>query len=274
MVTVREPIVEGIFYPSDRTKLKKLVTTLLENSVANGGNAFGIISPHAGYRYSGAIAASAFKAAQGRSLRTVVILAPIHRTEKEEVIFPESDKFKMPAGLIPVDGEAVEELLSCSTMFLKDDIPHLAEHSIEVQLPFLPVLFPHCAIVPVLVGKISPQTIIALSRALAHVFENRFDSTLFIVSANLTSFMQGPAAKAEADTMLRLILSHDTDGLLSAMETGKISSSGAPAVAALMLVAGKACEIRLLSSGSSAQINRDFKELVHYAAIGFFNPKE
>jgi AmmeMemoRadiSam system protein B len=273
MATIREPIVEGIFYPSDRRKLHKLITTLLESAPAGGEKAWGIVAPHAGYRYSGAIAAAAFKAARGRPVRTVVILAPIHRTEKDEVVLPESDKFKMPAGLLTVNRAAVEALLSCSTRFLRDDIPHLEEHCVEVQLPFLPVLFPHADIVPVLVGKIGRKTIVALARALALTFAKRLASTLFLVSANLTSFMQGSDAKNEADTLLRLVLANDAEGLLSAYERGTITSCGVPAIAALMLTAEADCDVRLLSSGSSADVNRDYRELVHYAALGFFRKK-
>ncbi|MBN2351812.1 MAG: AmmeMemoRadiSam system protein B [Spirochaetales bacterium] len=273
MIKVREPIVEGIFYPSDRQKLKRLVTSLLATAPPTGGSAWGILSPHAGYRYSGAIAAAAYSAARDRKVKTAVILAPLHRTEKDEVILPESEKFKIPLGLLDVDRRAVDELVSFSTRFVKDDIPHLEEHSIEVQLPFLPVLFPGAAIVPVLVGRIGRKTVAALANALEIIFGKRSDSTLFIVSANLTSFMQGGAAKTEAETFIRLILEGDTEGLLSSFEEGTINSCGVPALAALMLLAGTSCDRRLLSSGNSAEVNRDYRELVHYAAVGFFKNK-
>ncbi len=273
MIKVREPIVEGIFYPSDRKKLQRLVTSLLAAAPADGETAWGVLSPHAGYRYSGAIAAAAFAAARGRRVKTAVILAPLHRTEKDEVILPESAKFKMPSGLLDVDRRAVDEIVSCSTRFVKDDIPHLEEHSVEVQLPFLPALFPGIAIVPVLVGKIGRGTIVALANALKLVFGQSGDSTLFIVSANLTSFMHGREAKNEAETLLRLLLEGNAEGLLSAFENGTITSCGVPALAALMLYAGNSCDIRLLSSGNSAEVNRDYRELVHYAAVGFFNRK-
>jgi AmmeMemoRadiSam system protein B len=270
---IREPIVEGIFYPSDRGKLAKLVTSLVESADVADGQAWGILAPHAGFRYSGAIAATAFKAARARTVRTVVILAPLHRTEKDEILFPESGLFRMPAGNIRVDRAAVAELVTCSTQFLLDDISHLEEHSIEVQLPFIASLFPDAAIVPILLGCVKRGTLTALVRALELVFADRDHDTLYVVSANLTSFMQGTAARAEAALILEALTANQPETLLTGLETGTISSRGVPAMAALLLLAGRTCRAEILSSGSSAETNRDFREMVHYAAVAFHRKK-
>jgi AmmeMemoRadiSam system protein B len=273
MIKIREPIVEGIFYPSDREKLKKLVISLLGSCDVPEGEASGIISPHAGYRYSGAIAAAAFQSARRRNIKRAVIIAPIHRDQVDTsgaIIFPESGQFKMPLGLINVDQNVIEELLSCGTQFVRNDIPHLEEHSIEVQLPFLQVLFPRAAIIPILVGRIGKKAVTALKRALALTLETDYPTTLFIVSANLTSFMQGTDAKIEAETLLQFIFKNDTESLLSAYEAGTINTSGATAIAVLLALFDGQRTVKVLSSGNSAQTNKDLQSLVHYAAIGFF----
>ena len=270
MEKIREPIVEGIFYPSDKHKLNKLVDSLVQAADVSREDAWGVIAPHAGFRYSGAIAAAAFKAARRRTARTVVILAPLYRTEKDEVLFSESARFRMPAGNIKVDRRAVEELLGFSTRFQADDIPHLEEHGIEVQLPFVARLFPQASIVPVLLGRVRRGTIRALTRALEHVFGDRRRDVVYVISANLTSFMQGEAARNEAQIILDAVVARDPESLLSALETGKITSCGVPSMAVLLSLLGRSCTAEILSSGNSSAINKDFRELVHYAAVALY----
>lgn len=270
MGTIREPIVEGIFYPSDKDKLHRLVKNLVDNAITPRDDAFAVIAPHAGYRYSGALAAAAFKAASGRKIKNVVILAPIHRNPQDEVIFPESDHFRIPATLIPINHRLIDEIIHFSTQFCMNDIPHLEEHAIEVQLPFIYHLFPDSSVIPVLVGKIGKKTVTVLERALTLATEAERDKTLFVVSSNLTSFMQGKDAKMQADLILRFILGNDPESLLLAHEAGTINTCSASAIAVLLSLSAGCHERIVISSGSSAETNRDFGELVHYAAIGFF----
>jgi AmmeMemoRadiSam system protein B len=273
MIKIREPIVEGIFYPSDEKHAHKLIQKLVTTAGTAGGDAFAIITPHAGYRYSGPIAASAFLSAAGRNISTVVILAPVHRDPQDEIYLPESEGFRTPLGLLQVDHNLIEELSACSNKFYKNDIPHLEEHCIEVQLPFIQYLFPEAKIVPILVGKINLKNVTLLANALQITFTKHYPKTLFIISSNLTSYIKGKDAETERDTLLSLIREGDYKGIIEAYERKKISSCGAGCIATLLAFKNVVFVPDVISCGSSAETNSNYNELVHYAAISFYLKK-
>lgn len=274
MVKIREPIVEGIFYPSDEKHAHTLIKKLIAEAGGKQGKAFAIITPHAGYRYAGPIAASAFLAASGRSIKTAVILAPVHRDPQDEIYLPESDCFRTPLGLTQVDHALVDELIECGNHFFKNDIPHLEEHCIEVQLPFIQYLFPDAKIVPVLFGKVNQKNVKLLSNALQVVFAEHYSSTLFVISSNLTSFIKSEDAKQEADTLIELIKQGNCDGILAAYAQKRISSCGAGCIATLLAFKNLNLRAHIISYGNSADTNLNYNELVHYAAISFYTNKE
>ncbi|MBN1523527.1 MAG: AmmeMemoRadiSam system protein B [Spirochaetales bacterium] len=265
---VREPIVEGIFYPSDPEHLKQLIKTLLGESKSPALNIRGLIVPHAGYRYAGTIAADAYKAARNIIVKRVVILAPVHRDETDEIILPESHFFRMPTGMIPVDQDLMDELASCSNRFRKDDIPHLEEHCIEVQLPFIHALFPEADIAPILVGNLVRETANVLGNALTLTCPAEDSQTLFVVSSNMTSYLNGNTAEKESDILLSSILENNPGRIFQGIEDGEISSCGAGCIAVILAYFGKNHTIKLFSQGNSGQTNNNFDERVHYAAIG------
>jgi AmmeMemoRadiSam system protein B len=274
MIKIREPIVEGIFYPSDGKHVQQLIQKLIAEASNKQSNAFAIITPHAGYRYVGPIMASAFLSAAGRSIKTVVILAPVHRDPHEEIYLPESESFRTPLGLIQVNHSFVDEIIECSNNFFKNDIPHLEEHCIEVQLPFIQHLFPDAKIVPILFGKVNAKNVKLLSNALQVVFTEYYPETLFVVSANLTSYIKSEDAKREAEIIIELIKKKDHDGILSAYANKKISSCGCGCIATLLSFKNLNLTPDVISYGNSADINSNYKELVHYAAISFYIEEE
>jgi len=274
MIKIREPIVEGIFYPSDEKHAQKLIQKLIAEAGVKQGKAFAIITPHAGYRYAGPIAASAFLAAAGRSIKTAVILAPVHRDPQDEVYLPESESFRTPLGLLQVNHTLVDELIECSNHFFKNDIPHLEEHCIEVQLPFIQYLFPDAKIVPILLGKVNPKNVKLLSNALQVVFAEHYSDTLFVISANLTSFIRSENAKQEADVLIELIKQGDCEGILTAHAKKKISSCGAGCIATLLSFKNLTFTADVICYGNSADTNSNYNELVHYAAISFYAREE
>ncbi len=274
MVKIREPIVEGIFYPSDKKHARQLIEKLLNQAGADRGDASAIMVPHAGYRYAGPIAASSFLAAAGRAVKHIVILAPAHRDPQEEIYLPESESFRTPFGLMHVDHALLDELVECGTLFFKNDIPHLEEHCIEVQLPFVQYLFPNATIIPILLGKVSAGTVKLLSNALQVVFTERYGETLFIISANLTSYIKGTDARQEADTLLKLIVKGDPGGILDAYAKRKISSCGAGCIATLLSFKNINWITEVISHGCSADTNFNYNELVHYAAVSFHKKEE
>jgi AmmeMemoRadiSam system protein B len=183
MPTVRRPAVAGLFYPGSPGELRSTVESLLDAAVVDPGPVpKAVIAPHAGYVYSGPIAATAFQAlAACVRLRRIVVLGPAHRVAVRGLALPGADAFATPLGEVVVDAEAavaVSRLPQVSTF----PEAHAPEHSLEVELPFLQVLFPAARVLPIVVGDAGedevaevldllwggPETAIVISSDLSH----------------------------------------------------------------------------------------------------------
>jgi MEMO1 family protein len=272
-IRVREPIVEGIFYPNDRQELEGDVKRLL--SEANSQfrirrGAMAVISPHAGYPYCGLYAGSAFAAAAGRDIDTVVILAPVHREPEDAIYLTESAFFSTPIGRIPVAMDFVSALEGCSTRIFRNDIPHLEEHGIEVQLPFIQSEFPNAKIVPILMGRATQTNVRLLARALDLTFGDCLSRTLFVVSSNLSSHAQGEAANDSMHRLISLIERRDCEDLLRAYHRKDITACGSGCIATICSMSLPTGEVTLLSKTAPHSRTDDTGKIIHYGAIAFY----
>jgi hypothetical protein len=160
MVKVRRPAVAGTFYPADRQELHRLVTKYLAVADTQGPVPKALIVPHAGYIYSGPVAASAYVylvKAQGTVSR-VVLLGPAHWVAFSGLAASSAEAFVSPLGEVPVDRHALQQILKLPSVHVLDEA-HVREHSLEVQLPFLQVVLGNFSLVPLLVGEASPEEI-------------------------------------------------------------------------------------------------------------------
>jgi len=210
---IREAVVSGIFYPEDASELKAAVTDALEAASSYKSGVNGILSPHAGFEYSGAISAAAWMSAADCHPETVVILAPYHRAEESIVWLPESEIFQTPLGNVPVNRRYIEELESCGTIFQVNDIPHFEEHGIEVQLPFLQILFPNVSLVPILLGKPTFSAINSLANSLSVVFADDAESILFVVSSNFSCYPSVEDSEKRIKRVLGYISTREDESL-------------------------------------------------------------
>jgi AmmeMemoRadiSam system protein B len=268
-MTVRASTVDGIFYPAEREALAERVSGLLSRGGPAGTAGF-LISPHAAYEYSGALAAAAFQAAAGRAVERVLLLGPVHREDSERLLLPESEAFQTPLAVTPVDQEAVRRMASRDPSFAFDDIPHLEEHCLEVQLPFLQTLFPRAALVPVLMGRPSVRLASVLAEALRQELALAPESTLVVVSANLTCYRPREQGQREAQALLALIRAGLWREILEQADRKNLSSCGAGCIAAI-LAAGRELGSRaeVLKLASSLDVSDDERRVVHYGAIAF-----
>ena len=267
----RPPIVDGLFYPAEKGPLTDMVEGLLARSPTPLGSAFAIVSPHAGYAYAGEVMASAYRALRLRPVRTAILIGPVHRDPTEGLFLPESRVFSTPLGALPVDTAAVESLLAKDPLFATNDIPHLEEHCLEVQLPFLVHLFPHASIVPILMGSQGAAAVNSLTNALRLTFADSRDYIAVIATANMASYMTGRDVESENGALEELIAGRDWRGILSARDTGKISACGAGAIAAALSLAGEDCRVELLGRASSRGREDEPDRAVHYAAVGVWD---
>jgi AmmeMemoRadiSam system protein B len=269
--TVRPSTIEGIFYPGEKQTLSArlhdlLNHTPLDNRMSRG--AYGIIVPHAALDYSGAIAAAAYKAVADRPVETVVLLGPLHRELEEAVLLPQAKVFQTPLGSVPVDTTELEKLAGLSPSIRMDDIPHLEEHCLEAQLPFIQHLFPDARILPVLLGKPTPNLVQLLTDSLWELFTDKIASTLFVVTTNMTWNTAEEKGKREAAQVVDWIARGDWQTLVEAAAGKRISSCGAGCVAAILQLNSKlGGTVSVLAQGSSLPMVRDPKKVVHYAAF-------
>jgi AmmeMemoRadiSam system protein B len=263
---VRATTVEGIFYPSDPVELGAAVGRFLDASTAVPEGASAVMAPHAAFDLAGEVIAAAMKAASGRTLDRIVVLAPIHRDPPVGFVLPESRSYQCPLGDVEIDAEGVEELLGCGTAFARNDIPHLEENSIEVLLPFLRYLFPRARLLPILTGSAGKRVVLAMARALDLCFAREADRTLYVVSANAaTSFPRGGGTAAEADRLLELVSGRRWEEILAGADRGELSCCGARALASVLASDTIAKGARVLARSSSA--DESGERVVHYAAV-------
>jgi AmmeMemoRadiSam system protein B len=257
MGEARTPAVAGIFYPDDPDELCSTVRELMSDARASAPSAKAIVAPHAGYAYSGSVAARAFAAiARPRAITRVVLVGPAHRVAFDGVALPEARAFATPLGLVRV--EAPEALLAMPAVMASDHA-HAGEHSLEVELPFLQVVLGDVAVVPIAVGDVGDVE-------LAEVIERAWggDETCVVVSSDLSHYLAYERAKRVDEATARAIerLAHE--------DVADTDACGAIGVRALLRVARAkrlhATRLDLRSSGDTAG-TRD--RVVGYGAFAF-----
>lgn len=188
----RPPAVAGSFYPGEPDALKTMVGTLLEEVDASGADdLIGLIAPHAGYIYSGPVAASAFAkiAAARRGFPRVLLIGPPHYVPVAGIAASSAACFTTPLGDIALDIETIAAL-SAAGLVGYDDSAHAPEHSLEVELPFLQAVLGRFTLIPLLVGDVAPQRV-------ADVIHAVMDGhTLLVVSTDLSHYLTDGEAKA------------------------------------------------------------------------------
>src|SRR5262245_50569189 len=182
-VTVRPPAVAGSFYPASPTELGSLVDRLLaEAAPAAGPCPKALIVPHAGYVYSGPIAASAFSrvAPHGEQITRVVLVGPAHRVFVAGLASPGADRLRTPLGELEVDREALARLPEVGA----NAGAHAREHSLEVELPFLQRVTPRAKVVPLATTRAQPELV-------GHVLETLWGGreTLIVISSDLSHYL-------------------------------------------------------------------------------------
>ena len=192
MSIIRSPAVAGTFYPANSAKLQRMVTDFLSHAKSEPIPVKAIIAPHAGYIYSGPVAASAYArlASQAASIKRVVLIGPSHRVGFRGLAAPNASIFETPLGGVDIDSDAIDRLLDLSWV-MRSDHSHLQEHSLEVHLPFLQTILHEFKLVPLLVGDATPQQV-------AEVIERLWGGpeTLIVISSDLSHYLDYETASS------------------------------------------------------------------------------
>jgi len=221
--SVRYPAVAGQFYPADKAVLQDQINSYLDRSEKIINHTSEIINllivPHAGYDYSGAVAAAGFKQIKNQRIKRVILIGCSHQTHFEGAAIDDNDFWLTPLGKVPVDKKFAESLdFARDNKIFFSSKPHIKEHSLEVQLPFLQTVLKDFKIVPILLGKINNLAIQQLARLIARlntrsVFDEALDGfnteTLIIISSDLSHYPPYDIANQVDNETTKSILSGD-----------------------------------------------------------------
>ena len=223
MTAVRAPAIAGSFYPANRERLARDVDGFLSEA-GNGVDSLpkAIIVPHAGYIYSGAVAARAYAsvAAGADRIRRIVMLGPAHRMAVLGMAAPSVDAFRTPLGDVPLDRPAIDSLSELQQMQIRDDA-HREEHCLEVQLPFLQRIFKDFKLIPLIVGDASPYQV-------TEVLERLWGGpeTLIVISSDLSHYYDYETAQTLDARAADAIETKRPDGIQPEQACGQIPIAG------------------------------------------------
>ena len=264
MHTTRPAAVAGMFYPAASATLQREVEGFLANarqqSRAVNTHPKAIIAPHAGYIYSGAVAASAYALLDAALVRRVVLLGPTHRVAVRGLALPGCSRFATPLGEVTIDAEAVQ-LLTAMPQVTTSAPAHALEHSLEVHVPFLQSILNDFTLVPLAVGDAHPAEVAEVIDALWGGPE-----TLIVVSSDLSHYLPYDRARAidrgTADAIVQLNPGLDHD-----------QACGATPVSGLLIAARRrAMRVELLDLRNSGDTAGDKSAVVGYASFGLYEP--
>ncbi|HEY8018584.1 MAG TPA: AmmeMemoRadiSam system protein B [Actinomycetota bacterium] len=262
--SVRPPAAAGTFYPQSHRGLCEEVDRLLEEPARwSGPRPWGIVVPHAGYRYSGPVAASGYATVRpwAEAISRVVVLGPAHFVPLEGCAVPVSGAWRTPLGDVPVDPE-LRELAGCAGC-VDDDGPHGPEHAIEVQLPFLQRLMgPPLRILPIAVGRATSGEVAGVLGAVGR------QADLVVVSTDLSHYEDLASARAHDRRTADAVLALDADAIGPRDACGEYALRGALAFARAATM-----QIRLLDLRTSGDTAGDPERVVGYGAFAILRPR-
>ncbi|NTU57040.1 MAG: AmmeMemoRadiSam system protein B [Anaerolineales bacterium] len=272
MVDVRPSPIAGRWYEGNAKALARSVDEFLDNAKLPEleGEVVGVIAPHAGHVYSGAVAGFAFSALRDRQPDLVAVIAPMHHPYYEPLITTSHDAYHTPLGNILVDREALTELdvvLKSELGFGLSAVPHDPEHSLEIELPFLQrALKSDWKLLPVMVRAQDPQVSEGLGKALAQVLRGR--NFALVASTDLSHFYSQAAALKFDRAMLDTIESFDPEAAFDLERAGKGFACGLGAVTAVLWAARElgADRVKVLRHATSGDVTGDFSSVVGYGA--------
>jgi AmmeMemoRadiSam system protein B len=214
---VRKSVISGTWYPGNPKVLKEEIKGFFAEApdVKLNGRIYGLIAPHAGYIYSGQVAAIAYKTIRQETFDDVIILGPSHRTFFHGVSIYDRGGYETPLGIVPVDVDLARDIMGHSDSISYIPAAHSKEHSLEIQLPFLQIALGEFRFVP-LVGEQDRRTSEGLARSIANAVKGR--NVLIVGRSDLSHFHSYEKAVRLDSVVLKRIENMDGRGLLEDLE--------------------------------------------------------
>jgi AmmeMemoRadiSam system protein B/AmmeMemoRadiSam system protein A len=274
LVKVKKPVFAGSFYPGERSVLAGTIDGYLKETGSQkdriSGHVFGIVAPHAGYQYSGRVAAYAYNQVKGKPYTTVILMGPTHRVPFNGAAIYPSGSWETPLGMVQVDHDITKKLAGKCAFIKNYPIAFEREHSIEVQIPFLQQALKDFKIVPVVMGMMEENDYKILSDALCELLQQHAGKILIVASSDMSHFHNYREANQMDKLTLKEIQELNTGRLAEGLAKRDHELCGSQAVLTLMMVAKKINgEAKVLYYANSGDVIDDKNRVVGYGAVAF-----
>lgn len=237
MELIRHSAIAGAWYPGTEKRLRDEINLMLDITKPEKKyeNIFGLISPHAGYAYSGKTAAYVYNLLAGENYERAIVISPSHKEYFPGISIYKGDAYETPLGLLEVDKELKEEFVKASGSIFEGSLGHsVEEHALEIQLPFLQMVLGDIKILPMVIGDQRSNYVYELGEKLAKFKD---DKTIIIASTDLSHFHNKHEAEELDKIVTDKISRFDYEGLQDALETNTCEACGGGGVVALMKAA-------------------------------------
>jgi MEMO1 family protein len=263
----RLPAVAGMFYPSNPAELIHQIDEFFSRAPKFDleGQVIGLVAPHAGYIYSGFTAAVAYNLLKGKSIKTVILISPSHKEYFKGVSIFSGDGYATPLGILEIDEELKQILLTYSDVITASSHGHKGEHAIEVQLPFLQRALKDFKIIPLVMGDQNADLCQKLSDVLSETLKCR-DDILIIASSDLSHYYKASEAVIKDNVIINDINNYDPDKILEHLMKCSTEACGGGPISVMMKTAKKlgANNSKVLHYSDSGDTSGDKNEVVGY----------
>ncbi len=268
----RKPVVAGAFYPSNVKELQKMIKEYLDaaDDFADAEKAFAVISPHAGYIFSGPVAAYSYKVVQKVKPDVVIVLALSHRARFQGASVIPSGMYETPLGSVEIDSLIGRKLEAMNSFAFIEEV-HSSEHSLEVQVPFLQSVLDDFRIVPVIIGTIDIEKCRELALSLAAVVKEDSRKVFTVISTDLSHYHPYDFAKKLDSIFADSLKEFDSEKLCDILDSGKAEACGQGPVLTGMMMSKElgATRAEILKYASSGDTAGDKARVVGYVSAVF-----
>jgi len=270
---IRKAVVAGTWYSSNPEKLRKEIASYLENAkkAEIRGEIIALISPHAGYAYSGAVASHAYKQVMGNHYDAVIVIAPSHREAFHGVSVFNKDGYETPLGVVPVAKEIADALIAQSEHIRFSWEGHREEHALEIQLPFLQLAIPDLKIVPIVFWDHSWDNCTRLADAIVHAVKDK--NVLIVASSDLYHGYDYEECVRSDNRTLETVVELNTKKLYQAFQHEDAMACGAGGILVAEMVAirlGATQATRLFQTNSGDVTGNRNDYVVGYGAVAIY----
>lgn len=267
---IRPSPIAGTWYPGNPDRLMRTVDDFLNraDTAVPPGKIWSLIVPHAGYRYSGQVAAHAFTCLKGLQPELVVVVSPLHQMHHASLLTTAHDAYETPLGVVEVDRAAVEQVRQALQKLGVGltAVSHDQEHALEIELPFLQQVLGNFKLLPIMIRNQDSRIVQMLAQTLAKTLTGR--SAILIASSDLSHFYPQALANEFDGEILRRVAAFDPQGVLTAEEEHVGFACGRGAIAAVLWAAKAlgANRVTVLNYATSGDATGKFDSVVGYGA--------